>query len=104
MKNAKNELLSILYGESNAKCAEVWTKDEMYSNLRLGYTKKEFDSFVEELNFEYFNGGGTQFLHGTIWLEDGSWYDRVWSFDKFVCVEYWSYKEYPKIPEKLNKQ
>jgi len=77
MINAKKEFLnaitninkpllavSIIYGNS-------WDDDdnpEKKYQLKCNYTKKEYDNFLESLNFKYDNGYGGQLLRGLIYF------------------------------------
>lgn len=97
MKNAKEELLDVLSKlKLDIKCAEIFY-DIKYFNLKIGHSYKEYNQFLEDLNFEYDNGYGEQELFGIIWFEDGSWLSRK----EYDGDEYWRYNKTPDIPEIL---
>lgn len=68
-----------------------------YCRLRIGYTKAEYEQFLESLNFEYNDGFGTQELYGNIWYLDGTWSER----SEYDGSESWNYQKWPTIPEGL---
>jgi hypothetical protein len=100
MKNAKGELLSWVEGTKKFHKAKpvkiVWARityqnptidwgsddggcyaeEEKRFVLPPNHTEEELKQFLEELNFEYDDGYGTQELFGTVMLSDGSWLDR----------------------------
>ena len=102
MRNAKKEL-PVEYG--TVKCAEISRhpsygaedKTEHNVTLRVGHTKQEFDEFLEQLDFEYDAGYGTQELYGTIWCTDGCWYTR----GEYDGSEWWTLHRLPDVPEHL---
>lgn len=104
--NAKEELIKILYGEANAMCAELYRREvnsdkRDFIRLKIGYDKKEWDTFLKELDFDYPNKVGNQNLHGIVWLDDGSWIERKWHCIRLQCREWWEYTKMPEIPEIL---
>jgi hypothetical protein len=107
MINAREELLVNLDGELPL-CAEVfYDKVGYYSDnptqeftLKIGYSRVEFDAFMESLNFEYDNGYGSQELSGTVWLKDGRWFER----GEYDGSEWWELKECPEIPDYLKEK
>jgi hypothetical protein len=100
--NAKQELIDILHGKSNTLCAEIHTENKVFI-LKKNYTKKDWDSFIEKLDFKYQSIGSKQNIFGTVWLQDGSWFKRIWECNNFNCVEHWEYHQFPKIPKTLTK-
>jgi hypothetical protein len=95
--NAKEEFLMVT---ENAKviCSTITISYSWYSsttfNLKPGYTPEEYQRFIDNLDFEYDDGPGTQYLFGTICCEDGLWYDRH-EYDGSEC---WYRHKYPTIP------
>jgi hypothetical protein len=92
------------------KCAEI-VKDGRYSGLQnatdsmtysyyrlsINYTFKEYEMFLELLDFEYDDGFGGQEIYGHIWYEDGTWSERR----DYDGSEWWEYMSVPDIPEEL---
>jgi len=114
MANAKEELLLHLRRIENSKgrpvsikCATIRrgqhyrydkeTQNMLDRNLKEGYTQKEYEEFLDRLDFEYDAGYGGQELFGTIWLEEGTWLER----GEYDGSEWWEYKECPQIPDEL---
>jgi hypothetical protein len=106
MANAKEEFLG---HNRNRKvlCATIFYRDCWEYNtpgskhdLSVNYTPKEYDAFIESLDFEYDSGYGGQELFGTIWYEDGTWSDR----GEYDGSEWWDYHSCPEIPETLTKK
>jgi hypothetical protein len=76
------------YGEFNDKI-----------NLMHNYTSEEFEEFMSKLDFDYDDGYGSQYLDGTVWLENGTWLER----GEYDGSEWWYLKSTPKIPAFLMK-
>ena len=97
--NAKEELLEAI-GHNDIVCA--WVQRYIsYTNrvkivLRKGYTEEEYHRFLNDLNFEYYDGHGTQELFGTVWLDKG-WLER----GEYDGSEWWDHKRRPTIPKEL---
>ena len=66
-------------------------------DLKVGYSKDEYQSFLDKLDFHYDSGYGGQELFGTIWIENGSWFDR----GEYDGSEWWRYNSIPEIPDYL---
>lgn len=98
MKNAKQELLDILVDTAKIKCAfieyETIFNDSSKYILKLNYSEKEYNDFLNSLNFNYYNGYGGQELFGTVWLEDGTWFER----GEYDGSEWWEHNKLPEIP------
>lgn len=65
--------------------------------LKVGYTQEDYQVFLNSLDFNYDDGYGCQFLVGTIWCENGVWFDR----GEYDGSEWWNRNEYPAIPDEL---
>lgn len=65
--------------------------------LKSGWNNEEYQQFLKEIDRDYDDGFGKQFLHGHIWYEDGSWEERV----QYDGGEWWVYNKRPNIPEDL---
>lgn len=51
---------------------------EFYGEFKLKplYTKSDYDNFLKFLDREYDGGFGGQVLHGIIFCENDTWFDR----------------------------
>jgi hypothetical protein len=112
MINAKKEFLDITEG-LEVLCATISVcGDELTSHwfpknsnivkdksltLPVNYTQEEYQNFLNELDFEYDDSWGHQYLYGTIWLKDGRWIERL----EYDGSESWRLVEHPKIPNEL---
>lgn len=94
MENAKLEFLEAIEGKSKVKCAIIGN-----AKLKVGYSEKCYNNFLEKLDFEYNSGYGGQELFGTIWHEDGTWQSR----GEYDGSEWWEHNEVPEIPSNLQK-
>ena len=63
-------------------------------NLKPGYTPEEYNLFIKHLDFDYDDGFGSQHLFGTIWCDNGVWFDR----HEYNGSECWNFHKYPIIP------
>ncbi|UAN58998.1 hypothetical protein [Serratia sp. JSRIV004] len=102
MSNAKNEFLEHTKSNPRVSCAEIikgdcWRGNAETLTLRKDYSEQEFNDFLEQLNFEYNSGFGSQELFGTIWHEDGTWSER----GEYDGSEWWEFKKVPEIPDGL---
>ena len=99
MANAKQELFAITKNLAKVKCASIsfeqWGATPYKANLKVGHTTEEFLQFMDKLDFVYDNRYGTHELHGTVWLEDGTWLVRK----EYDGSEWWEYVFSPEIPE-----
>jgi len=109
MANAKEEFLRVTKRKT-LKCATISQGDGYYwdevkdgpkpdnsINLPVGFTKGEYLTFLEKINFNYDSGYGGQELFGTIWNNDGSWLER----GEYDGSEWWDFHNYPEIPDYL---
>tara|TARA_Y100000590_G_C15483766_1_gene925012 strand:- start:526 stop:834 length:309 start_codon:yes stop_codon:yes gene_type:complete len=80
-------------------CVNIYEDDESFveAELSVGFTKKEYADFIKKLDVEYDDGYGTQELHGTIWLKDGTWMER----GEYDGSEWWNHQFCPEIPKEL---
>lgn len=99
--NAKDEILSIIEAgasNSNLICAQISyypdLSTEIVFSLKPGYTEDDLQEFLKALDFTYNSGYGRQYIFGTIWFENGVWYDR-YEYDGSEC---WQRNKYPGIP------
>lgn len=103
MTNAKIEFL-LHTKDLKVKCAYVVTGVSYYSNeendlikLPVGYTEEQYNQFLEQLDFQYDSGYGSQYLQGIIWYENDMWSER----GEYDGSEWWEYRQMPIIPEFL---
>jgi hypothetical protein len=96
--NAKIEFLQAVLDKAKVKCAEITFNKEPFL-LKISHTQEEYDEFLESLDFMYDSGFGGQYVFGTIWLEDGTWFTRA----EYDGSEWWWYHSLPDIPKKLFK-
>ena len=112
MTNAKQEFLAATK-DVVVICASVrldrsytwWNEndeelDDILTFLPMEYTEEEYQKFLSELDFEYDSGYGTQLLFGTIWCNNGIWFDR----GEYDGSEWWRLNAYPEIPEHLKSK
>jgi hypothetical protein len=92
--NAKKEFIGATEGH-NIVCATIRVGDKEIF-LKKGYTTKEFEEFLNKLDFYYYSGYGLQKLYGNIWCDKG-WFER-WEYDG---SEGWDFIKRPKIPKVL---
>lgn len=65
--------------------------------LKQGHTQEDLDKFIDSLDFEYYDGYGSQELHGTVWFKNGLWATR----EEYDGSEWWALYKRPEIPEEL---
>jgi len=100
--NAKEEFLRIA-NKNNILCAityncSYWSEEKTEDFiLPINYTKEQYNHFLNQLDFDYYDGYGTQELYGTIWCKDGSWFERR----EYDGSEWWEHKQCPEIPQEL---
>ena len=100
--NAKEEFQEHVKGML-VKCALVhqnyyWSDDkEPEITLPLNYTEAQYGAFLNQLDFSYDDGYGSQELFGMIWYTDGSWSDR----GEYDGSEWWEHNTLPEIPKYL---
>lgn len=100
--NAKEEFLKVTSAfEAEVVCAQIRYEHSRYGDyttftLNLNYTEEELIEFLNNLNFEYNSGFGRQYLFGTIWCKNNSWFTR----NEYDGSECWEYHYYPAFPEK----
>jgi hypothetical protein len=93
--NAKKEFILHTLLE-DIKCATIGTGEYGFthvSNLKEGYSEEDLNAFLQELDFDYNNGYGTQNLFGTIWYTDGTWSSR----GEYDGSEWWERNRCPEI-------
>ena len=67
--------------------------------LNPGYTNEDYINFLKKLEFDYDSGYGGQELFGTIFCEDGIWFNR----GEYDGSEWWEKKQYPKLENYFDK-
>jgi hypothetical protein len=59
------------------------------------WSREEFFNLEAFLDREYDSGFGSQMLHGTVWLSDGSWLER----GEYDGSEWWAHRKCPAMPK-----
>ena len=101
MINARFEFVQ-MFKDKRVVCAQIET-DSLDKDggpiyyLKAPHTPEEYKQFLEQLDFEYDNGYGLQFLHGTVWFLDGTWATR----GEYDGSEWWEIHYRPEIPDYL---
>lgn len=98
--NAKEEFIQHTHiAQATVKCVTIeQTTIHGYDTLRVinlpvNHSPEDMDKFLDELNFDYDAGYGTQFLFGTIWYTDGTWSTR----GEYDGQEWWLHHRCPEI-------
>lgn len=97
MANIKEELLSLMEEKGEEPIAVLLVLDSETQKkfiLPFGYTGKEYESFMSQVDLEYDNEVGNQELFGTVWFKDGSWAERIDSDG----AEWWEIKQVRNPP------
>lgn len=101
--NARTELIhSLMNIRRKIKCAIVSSTDwdgTKTSLLKIGYSDKDYQDFLDSLDYNYDAGYGYKELDGTVWFEDGTWMSRA----EYDGSEWWEFQIVPPIPEQLIK-
>jgi hypothetical protein len=103
LTDAKEEFLRVLSKPLAAAslfvlCAKVEFLGSDYEKhgkvLPVGYDPTDWEAFLSFLDRRYDSGYGGQELFGTIWLSDGSWFDR----GEYDGSEWWQHHKCPPFP------
>lgn len=97
-KEIKCAIVTFLIDKGYRGAYDECTSNEETYTLPIGYTKEEYDKFLQSLDKDYDNGYGGQMLLGFIWYEDGTWSSR----EGYDDSEEWAWHKCPVIPESLN--
>lgn len=88
-------------------CANIWHSSwdesdgvDSHIVLRKGYTEKEFQHFIYELSHCWHSSYIMNYQHGTIWCNDGVWFESVVYFG----VSEWEKKCFPAIRPPIPKE
>lgn len=102
--NARKELLTIVAEHTDIECASInyFESSNKFAvrkeiELKIGYSEKDYEDFLMELNLAYNPMDGEQNLFGTIWFKDNTWCIRK----KEEGTEWWDHQTIPKIPERF---
>lgn len=99
--NARDEFERRILSKGTVKCATIFISTEeieFTTILKVGYTEENLNDFLTDLaDGNYYNGYGAQYLFGTVWMTDGTWFTR-YEYDGSEC---WEHHKCPEIPEKL---
>jgi hypothetical protein len=112
MQNGKQELLDI--GIENILCAEIKVFNEYaceitdnevacYDTYEIKIGQTNIDSLINRINQDYepMSGCHEEFIFGTIWMKDGTWYSRDSRKDYYATYESWKLYKLPEIPNNL---
>lgn len=100
--NVKKELLELLKEQNvTLKCGyiresryDITEEKRKKAILKVGYTKNDYDNFLQSIDFDYDDGFGTDELAGVLWFSDGTWATR----GEYDGSEWWEYHKQPEIP------
>lgn len=107
--NAKTEFNKVILSKGIVKCATItieivdmkddytFERNQISADLKINYSQKELEDFLNQIDVMYYSGYGGQELYGTVWMTDGTWFTR-WEYDG---SEGWEHHVVPKIPENL---
>ena len=73
---------------------------ESIPDIRVKATKENIKKILSKLNFNYYEGYGSQELYGIVLFDDNSWLERT----EYDGAEWWEYKKPPTIEEVLNDE
>lgn len=93
MRNAKEEFV-----ETTKDVKIVWARvsyNGVCFILKKGFSKKDYEMFLNKLDFEYDSGYGSQELEGIIACANGVWFDR----GEYDGSEWWEEHKYPKYEQ-----
>ena len=98
--NAKEEFVELVK-DFTVVAADI-TYEPNYDNqipirLKAGHTQADYEHFLRQLDFEYDNSYGHQFLYGTIWFLENCWAER----GEYDGSEWWSMCTRPELPDYL---
>lgn len=94
MRNAKQELIAHI-GDREVELVRL-VFGTSYDDDRKKIEGK-LEDVIPELDFEYYNGFGAQYLYGYIWYTDGTWSER----GEYDGSEWWEYKRRPALDVKI---
>jgi hypothetical protein len=96
--NGKTEFLDHV-GDRKVKCALINFHKNWYDEKQLilprGYTQEEYNNFLNQLDQNYDDGFGSQYIYGTIWYQDRTWSDRR----EYDGSEWWEHHQVPEVPK-----
>jgi hypothetical protein len=93
MKNAKDALLRHI---ANRPVKYVDIEFDLHPEPgKLHINGPLTDELLKQLDFEYDNGYGMQYLFGYIWYADGTWSER----HEYGGAEGWEHKSCPPLPD-----
>jgi hypothetical protein len=98
MINAKAEFIEHIKDRS-VICFDIEYEENYDGRQRFYYNSNihtlfDLDSILEELNFDYDNGYGHQYIYGKIWYQDGTWSTRY----EYDGSETWEHHVCPPLP------
>jgi hypothetical protein len=100
MYNAKEEFIGFIGSLTVIAVDITYCPDYDTSiNIRLkaNHTQADYEHFLNQLDFEYDDGYGTQHLFGNIWFLEDCWAERY----EYDGSEDWEMHSRPEIPDYL---
>lgn len=99
--NAKQEFLDHTKSE-RIYCARIgrdenWDGVQEWIILPVDYSSKQWEEFLQKLDFQYDDSYGSQQLFGNIWYGGSKWSSR----GEYDGSEWWQFNECPEIPQEL---
>ncbi len=91
--NAKREMMDLIAKHGKLLCATVITTTK-HIDMPIGCPVRRF---LNQLDFDYNNGFGYQWITGTLWFVDGTWATR----GEYDGSEWWEHHKLPEIPAEL---
>lgn len=105
--NAREELIEFMkenfLDDEDIEAADLvfepWGGERRTIVLPQGHTPEQWAEFLRSLDFNYYEGYGSQELFGTLWFKGagGAWAERA----EYDGSEWWSYRSRPIIPQEL---
>lgn len=89
--NAKKELLKHI-AEREVEYVQVRRYILYYEKVLI---KGSLHDVLPRMDFEYYNGYGSQELQGTVWYTDGTWSERC----EYDGSEWWEHRKRPPLPK-----
>lgn len=102
MYNLKDEIFWHINNKDSIKCAYIkfvdrLQQEEKFFILPVNYTQEEYEHFLKQIDFEYYNNE-LIFIDGNVWLNDDySWIQYY--YDGYDDEYKWGRFFYPTIHE-----
>ena len=94
--NARLELADALWNAgASILAAEIDFGSGLSFTLPPVWSREDYFNFSRFMDHQYDSGYGSQNLHGTVWLTDGSWLER----GEYDGKEWWEHRKCPPVPQ-----